>query len=466
MNECLRPHDLVRLTPRAIRRIGQSAPGWVRRSLRDVPWATVRRAYVSGGVAVGIRGPLREQRFAASAGGAEIAEVLGPEELAHAVPSRDHGIFAALKTVVRAARVRQLPVGPIGAVGFELGTGVRAVHNASDLDVVVRAPPSCEELQSLATELRSLGVRVDVEVAFGNGYGAALEEVVRGGPVLVKTPSGPRVLPPFSLPNAAVQALIAEAELTPKPALADRRGSGAHGDLCLELLVCSAETLRETFEAVASASRGAAIDTSLRKRLGAIGREGERRMLAATGGVNTHRGAIWSLGLLVAAASLSRARDPETIATVAGTIASISDATRGACDSNGARACARFGVRGATGEAQDAFPHALLRALPALRAGRERGRPESIARVDALLCVMTTLDDTCLLHRGGAEALRAAQQGAAATLAAGGAGTPDGALAFHALESELLARNASPGGAADSLAAALLLDSIERRTWA
>ncbi len=466
MTECLRPHDLVRLTPRAISRIEQSAPAWARGSLRDAPWATVRRAYVSGAVAVGIRGPLREQRFAASARDAEIAEVIRPEELIDTVPSRDHGVFAALGTVVRAARARQLPVGPIGAAGFELGTGVRAVHNASDLDVIVRAPPSCEKLQSFASDLRDLGVRVDVEVAFGNGYGVALEEVVRGGPVLVKTPSGPRMLPAFSIANAAVQSLIAEAELTPKPALVDRRGSGAHVDLSLELLVRSAETLRETFEAVAAESRGAAIDASLRGRLGAIGREGERRMLAVTGGVNTHRGAIWSLGLLVAAASLSRSRDPETIATVAAAIASISDATRGAYDSNGARACARFGVRGAAGEARDAFPHAVQRALPALRAGRERGRPESIARVDALLCVMTTLDDTCLLHRGGAEALRAAQQGAGATLAAGGIGAPGGALAFDALESELLARNASPGGAADSLAAALLLDSIERQTWA
>jgi triphosphoribosyl-dephospho-CoA synthase len=101
-----------------------------------------------------------------------------------------------------------------------------------------------------------------------------------------------------------------------------------------------------------------------------------------------------------------------------------------------------------------------------LRAARARGARESVARIDALLAIMTSLDDTCLLYRGGRAALHAAQFGAAAVLTAGGIGEAAGLDAFASLERKLLDLHASPGGAADLLAAALFLDSIERGTWA
>ena len=202
-------------------------------------------------------------------------------------------------------------------------------------------------------------MRIDVELAFGNGYAAALEEALHGGTLMVKTPSGPRLLPAFSPAQAAVQALIAEAELTPKPALVDRRGNGAHDDLTLELLVQSARALGATFERVAAVARGASIDVALRERLGAIGRDGERAMLDVTGGVNTHRGAIWSLGLLIAAHANSGSREPHAIARVAARIASLPDVAGVAPDSHGLQACEQFGVHGARGEARAGFPHAL-----------------------------------------------------------------------------------------------------------
>ncbi len=269
-----------------------------------------------------------------------------------------------------------------------------------------------------------------------------------------------------TLAQAAVQALIAEARLTPKPALADGRGSGAHRDLSVALLVRSAYALREAFEEVAAACRGAVLDIALRECLGAIGRAGERRMLAATGGVNTHRGALWSLGLLVAACALSDASDVLEVATVASAIATLPDRVGQLLPSNGARAREAFGVRGAPGEAADGFPHIVRVALPMLREARARGEDEATARINALLAIMTTLDDTCLLHRGGSAALRVAQAGARSVLAAGGFATQRGADAFARLDAALLARNASPGGAADLLAAAIFLDSIERRSCA
>ena len=107
------------------------------------------------------------------------------------------------------------------------------------------------------------------------------------------------------LADLAVDALIDEADLSPKPALVDRRGSGAHSDLHLGLMHASALSLWPMFKEMAEAAvQFAEIGQPLREALGRIGREGEAAMLRTTGGVNTHRGAIWALGLLVTAAAL------------------------------------------------------------------------------------------------------------------------------------------------------------------
>jgi triphosphoribosyl-dephospho-CoA synthase len=261
----------------------------------------------------------------------------------------------------------------------------------------------------------------------------------------------------------AVTALVAEAELTPKPGLVDARGSGVHRDLDLPLMRRSAITLRPTFRALAVAAAGRRPGPALREQLARIGRRGERAMLAATGGANTHRGAIWALGLLVAAAAIAGAdAGAEALCAAAGAVARYPDRFAPPMATNGTQACARHGVGGARRQAEAGFPQVVQVALPTLRAARARGAPETVARLDALLAVMAALDDTCLLHRGGQAALEAAQEGAAAVLALGGTGTPAGRAALAALERALVARNASPGGSADLLAAALFLDGLGR----
>ena len=107
------------------------------------------------------------------------------------------------------------------------------------------------------------------------------------------------------LADLAVDALIDEADLSPKPALVDRRGNGAHTDLHLGLMHASALSLWPAFKEMAEAAvEIGEVDSTLREAIGRIGREGEQAMLATTNGVNTHRGAIWALGLLVTAAAL------------------------------------------------------------------------------------------------------------------------------------------------------------------
>jgi triphosphoribosyl-dephospho-CoA synthase len=273
------------------------------------------------------------------------------------------------------------------------------------------------------------------------------------------------------LADRAVQALVDEALLTPKPALVDQRGCGAHHDLNLGCLLRSAEALRDSFRGMALHAGAGRLDVQLREQLGAIGRHGEQRMLAATGGSNAHRGAIWVLGLLVAALALQRPRRTlAEIGTAAARLARLPDRHAPRLQSNGARVCRRFGVGGARGEAAQGFPHVLEVGLPALRRARARGAPESCARLDALMAIMASLEDTCLLHRGGWAAVRAAQAGARRVLLLGGTGSAAGTRALLRLDAELLRRHASPGGCADLLAASLFLDAVqtsdgERLLW-
>jgi triphosphoribosyl-dephospho-CoA synthase len=263
------------------------------------------------------------------------------------------------------------------------------------------------------------------------------------------------------LANEAVSALIDEATLTPKPALVDHRGSGAHHDLDLPLMLLSAASLRPTFTRMAKAAERKTVGQELREQLACIGRHGETEMMAATGGSNSHRGAIWALGLLIAGAVLDGQPDAAGIAGRAAAIARHPDRYAPQTFSNGKRVSNKYGVGGARAEAEEGFPHAVTIGLPALREARGKGMPETAARIVALLSIMTSLNDTCLLHRGGLVALETARNGARAVLTAGGITTRAGMEAFERLERELLALNASPGGSADLLAVTLFLDRLD-----
>ena len=229
-------------------------------------------------------------------------------------------------------------------------------------------------------------------------------------PALRDTP----LLPPRAIADMAVAALRAEAQLTPKPGLVDRRGSGVHTDMNLEMLLASADALHEGFAECATAAQDLPLGTALRARVGVIGRTAEHHMLAVTGGINTHRGALWSLGLL--AAGVARHRNMNSAIQFAAALAMHPDpGLRATADSHGARARRRYGASGAIGEAQTGFPHVVDHALPTLRRARSRGADETTARLDALLAVIAHLADTCLLHRGGLAGLTAIRRGAART---------------------------------------------------
>ena len=276
------------------------------------------------------------------------------------------------------------------------------------------------------------------------------------------TVTGRPLLSAAQIAAAAVGALHTEAQLTPKPGLVDRRGNRSHPDMSLALLAVSAESLREPLTQCVDVARAVPLGAGLRARIGAIGRNGEQRMLAVTGNLNTHRGALWALGLLAAGAAVTES--VESAASFAACLARIPDPGMPECAdralSHGQQARLRYGAVGAAGEAQAGFPHVVGCGLPALRAARARGESVEDGALNTLMAIMASLDDTCMLHRGGPAALRMVQRGAAKVLRSGGCASTEGRDHLERLCRDADRQRLSAGGSADLLAATLFIDSL------
>lgn len=261
------------------------------------------------------------------------------------------------------------------------------------------------------------------------------------------------------LGRAATVALYDELALAPKPGLVSFVDSGSHDDMDARTFLRSLFALRHYFPQ--AAALGAA-DAPF-AQLEALGMAAEARMLVATRGINTHRGAIFMLGLLCAAAgALVASGEPLDAAALRRTLlARWGDALHRRsgrdADSNGGRAARRFGLRGASEEAALGFPTLFEHAAPALDAALAAGLDPRRARLQALFAALAVLDDTTLVHRGGLAGLRFARAAADEFLERGGAGRADAVAHARTLHRAFVRRRLSPGGAADVLAAACWL---------
>ncbi|MFJ7734482.1 triphosphoribosyl-dephospho-CoA synthase [Lysinibacillus sp. NPDC097231] len=259
-----------------------------------------------------------------------------------------------------------------------------------------------------------------------------------------------------TLAQMAVSSLIEEVSLTPKPGLVDEKDQGAHQDLTLEMMVGSAQCLQNTFYEMAMAAINEGPSQTLREQIGEIGRRGEKVMFQYTGGVNTHKGAIWSLGLLTAAAAFHGGMaNEETICFTAGKVARYEDRYIPRTITNGIKVIHKFGVNGARVEAQLAFPHIRQYSLPMLKATVQKMDYEQ-AKQFSLLSLIAHLDDTCLLHRGGLEGLNYAKHQAKQIIASANL------QELEKMNQSFIARNLSPGGSADLLAATIYLFKIKK----
>jgi triphosphoribosyl-dephospho-CoA synthase len=259
-----------------------------------------------------------------------------------------------------------------------------------------------------------------------------------------------------------VAALHDELALAPKPGLVSFEDSGSHHDMDARTFLRSLFALRHSYPRFAAlGAQGAAFALLAREGLTA-----EDRMLAATGGVNTHRGAIFTLGLLCASAGAVRAAgrplQPDALryALVARWGPALAAREGTAMHSHGTRATRAHGLRGANAEAAGGMPILFDTALPALQGALAAGLAPQAARLQACFATLAVLDDTNLAHRGGLDGLRWAQAQAQAWLNAGGAYAPGAADRARQVHQAFVRRRLSPGGAADVLAAACWLQRV------
>lgn len=265
------------------------------------------------------------------------------------------------------------------------------------------------------------------------------------------------------LGRLAISSLHAELALAPKPGLVTPFDAGSHTDMDARTFWRSLAALRGYFDAIAQAGQAQASFDVLRR----LGLHAEDAMLRATDGINTHRGAIFSLGLLTAAAARLQASEGRPASAEAVCLAVCDwradlDVAPLNPDSPGQRMQRTHRVAGVREQAAAGFP--LLRdvALPALRAAQVAGHPPAAAHAHVLLALMAQVDDLNLLHRGGAEGLRFAQQHAQGFVARGSVWQADWHAQLQAMGEAFVARRLSPGGSADLLACTVFLDRQAR----
>lgn len=320
-----------------------------------------------------------------------------------------------------------------------------------------------EELKEVCLaieEERGIGRLYDMDVLGADGRKLSRPRertcLICGGPVSLCARSRAHPLPALEaqvaellrtfaadhLGELAEEALRREASFTPKPGLVDRRNSGAHRDMDLPLFQRSAAALSPHLRRFAALGLAGASPRTLQR----AGQAAEADMLAATGGVNTHKGAVYSLALLLSAAGASFFCEEDMLSLAAAAARALPPAR----DTHGSAVRARYGLPGVRGEAAAGFP--TLR-----RCCQELTREGELA---ALLWSMAHLEDTNLYHRGGEAGAAFVQHSAASILAAPAA---EREALSTALDDELIRRNLSPGGSADLLALALFLRELSRR---
>lgn len=252
---------------------------------------------------------------------------------------------------------------------------------------------------------------------------------------------------PYLVADLAERALRLELDTTPKPGLVDRRDNGAHKDMDYALMSKSISALRPYLARLAVES-AKDIDPAKIKE---IGIEAEKAMLKATSGVNTHKGALFCIGLSVAAASClacsTGAVEAYSFKELVSRAASEIPSARG---THGAEAKRSFKAVGALENARAAYPELFADWLPYYRS--LEGDPFRCHKT--LLHIMTTLDDTNILHRRGAEGLAHAEAEAARLL------EDFSESGLSSLNKDFIRENISPGGSADMLSLTIFIESI------
>jgi triphosphoribosyl-dephospho-CoA synthase len=274
----------------------------------------------------------------------------------------------------------------------------------------------------------------------------------------------------------AIQSLLYEVSVTPKPGLVDRNNSGAHRDMDFYTFMASSASLPFYFYRCASAGIDFAgkdpseMFRSLRK----VGIEAENEMFAATGGVNTHKGLIFSLGVICAAAT-SVMTEQKTIRPGADNICrKTALMTKGVCRTelellskkseltHGERIFREYGFKGIRGEAEGGFETVRKYSLPLFRMLKTKNEHSlNDILVHVLITLMKFNDDTNIAARHGCDTLEYVKKYAGSILEYGGMFSEKGRKMILEMDNDFIKNNISPGGSADLLAVTVMLDLLD-----
>lgn len=263
----------------------------------------------------------------------------------------------------------------------------------------------------------------------------------------------------------AVRALLYEVTTTPKPGLVDRRNSGSHTDMDSFTFMSSAAALYPYFEACAKTGRET-VDRPASETFAALrplGCEAEGEMLEATEGVNTHKGAIFSIGITCAAlgrldrtlwSDPARVLDEVKAMTRGLTERDFQNVTEENAVTAGQKLYVQYGITGVRGQVEAGLPVVLNHGLPVLEKGLKLGYGIDRAGCAALLEILAHSTDTNIIARSDRERQMALTRMLRELLAR--MPYPDETVLTE-LDECFMTENLSPGGSADLLALTYLL---------
>ncbi len=261
----------------------------------------------------------------------------------------------------------------------------------------------------------------------------------------------------------ALEATLYEIACCPSPGLVDPLHNGAHKDMDFFTFQSSSAALAHTFNRCLQAGlQHSGSPQELLPVLRQIGQQGEAKMFAATAGINTHKGLLFSLGLTLGATgialqtqqapkaqTISRLLQQITADLIASELATLGDQARTA----GEKSYQRFALTGIRGEVAAGLPSVINFALPTLKQSLLQGLDLNKSLLKTLLTLITVVDDTTILNRSPQiETLNWLKTQAYDFLQTNCLEQTDWQEKLWQLDERFIARNLSPGGSADLLA--------------
>lgn len=279
------------------------------------------------------------------------------------------------------------------------------------------------------------------------------------------------IIDSWSIGTKAYAALMEEVYTTPKPGLVDRYSPGAHTDMDLCTFLKSAEALFPYFVRMAALGRQSEEKPEvLFRKLRETGILAEQAMMRATKGINTHKGAIFTLGILCGAAGRcirdhgsveQQALIDMELQMVRRTLIKEMEAIqKREAVTGGERNIVVYGITGIRGEAASGYPAVTETGIPVLRDGIQSGKEWNLVKLQILLSLMSRVEDSNIVTRHHPEILAEVQGKAEEFLKSGGAYAPGAIEDLIKMDREYTERNISAGGCADLLAASIFVYTI------